>query len=150
MQKSPQHDPTTADMRFHSLRSFHPNCSLRSQLLISANVIRNRPVKDYKHTLLITISVKIFLDTYTMCTYNVFQGESMKNITLSIDEDTLNAGREYAKKHHISFNALIRRLIKQTIQKESGRWIEESFKFMDEAKANSEGKKWKREDLYRV
>ena len=85
-----------------------------------------------------------------MCTYNVFQGGSKKNITLSIDEDTLNAGREYAKKHHISFNALIRRLIKQTIQKESGRWIEESFKLMDEAKANSEGKKWKREDLYRV
>ena len=39
---------------------------------------------------------------------------------IPIDEDILKAGREYAKKHHISFNALIRRLIKQTIQKESG------------------------------
>ncbi len=74
----------------------------------------------------------------------------MKNITLSIDEDSLKAGREYAKKHHISFNALIRRLIKQTIRKESGQWIDESFKLMDESKANSEGQNWKREDLYRV
>lgn len=85
-----------------------------------------------------------------MYTYNVLKGKLMKNITLSIDEDTLKAGREYAEKHHISFNALIRRLIKQTIQKESGKWINEAFKLMDEAKANSEGKKWKREDLYRV
>jgi len=74
----------------------------------------------------------------------------MKNITLSIDEDTLKAGREYAKKHHISLNALIRRLLKQTIKKESGKWIEESFRLMDEATANSEGKKWTRGDLYRV
>ena len=74
----------------------------------------------------------------------------MKNITLSIDEDTLKAGREYAKKHHISFNALIRRLLEQTIKKSSGQWVKESFRLMDEAKANSHGQKWKREDLYRV
>lgn len=74
----------------------------------------------------------------------------MKNITLSIDEETLKAGREYAKKHNISLNALIRRLLKQTVKKTSNQWIKESFQLMDKAQANSQGQKWKREDLYRV
>ncbi|MEK6646503.1 MAG: DUF6364 family protein [Candidatus Firestonebacteria bacterium] len=74
----------------------------------------------------------------------------MKNITLSLNEDVLNAGRSYAKKHNISFNALIRRLVEQTVVKSSSSWVEESFKLMDKAKANSNGKKWTREELYRV
>jgi Ca2+-binding EF-hand superfamily protein len=75
---------------------------------------------------------------------------NMKNITLSIDEYTLKAGREYAKKHHMSFNALVRHLLEKTVKKSSNQWIEEAFKLMDEAKANSNGQKWKRKDLYRV
>lgn len=74
----------------------------------------------------------------------------MKNITLSIDEDILKAGREYAKRHNISFNTLIRRLLKQTVKISSNQWVEEAFKLMDASKANSQGKKWRREDLYRV
>ncbi|MFW6137668.1 MAG: DUF6364 family protein [Spirochaetota bacterium] len=74
----------------------------------------------------------------------------MKNITLSIDEDTLKAGREYAKKHHMSFNALVRHLLKTTVKKSSNQWLEEAFKLMDETEADSHGKKWKREELYRV
>lgn len=74
----------------------------------------------------------------------------MKNITLSIDNDVLRAGREYAKKHNISFNALIRRLLEQTVLKSSHDWIDECLQLMDKAKANSQGKKWKRKDLYRV
>lgn len=74
----------------------------------------------------------------------------MKNITLSIDNDVLRAGREYAKKHNISFNALIRRLLEQTVLKSSHDWIDECLQLMDKAKANSQGKKWRRKDLYRV
>ena len=74
----------------------------------------------------------------------------MKNITLSIDDDVLRAGREYAKKHNISFNALVRRLLEQTVLRSSTQWLEESFNLMDKVKANSKGKKWNREDLYRV
>ncbi|WP_253731347.1 DUF6364 family protein [Treponema denticola] len=39
----------------------------------------------------------------------------MKNITLSLDEDILTAGQEYAKHQNISFNSLIRKLLEQTI-----------------------------------
>ena len=75
---------------------------------------------------------------------------TMKNITLSIDEKLLKESREYAKKHNISLNALIRSLLKQTVSNSSTRWLEELFKLMDAAKGNSGGMKWRREDLYRV
>jgi hypothetical protein len=74
----------------------------------------------------------------------------MKNVTLSIDEETLKAGRDYAKKHNMSLNALIRKLLKQSVVKSSTQWLTESFELMDKAKANSRGKTWKREDLHPV
>jgi hypothetical protein len=74
----------------------------------------------------------------------------MKNVTLSIDEETLKAGRDYAKKHNMSLNALIRKLLKQSVVNSSTQWLTESFELMDKAKANSKGKTWKREDLHRV
>lgn len=74
----------------------------------------------------------------------------MKNITLSIDEDTLKAGRNYAKRHKMSLNALIRKLLKQNVTGNSTQWLIESFELMDKAKANSKGKSWRREDLHRV
>ncbi len=33
---------------------------------------------------------------------------------------------------------------------EPDNWLEESFKLMDQAQANSEGRRWKREELYDV
>ena len=39
----------------------------------------------------------------------------MRNITLSIDDDILQAGREYARQHNVSFNVLVRKLIEQTV-----------------------------------
>ncbi len=74
----------------------------------------------------------------------------MKNITLSIDEATLKAGREYARKHNMSFNSFVRQLIQQNVLKTSAQWLVELFDLMDQAKASSAGKKWKRQDLHRV
>jgi hypothetical protein len=74
----------------------------------------------------------------------------MPNITISLDEDLLREGREYAKKHNTSVNALIRKLLEQTVRSRSKDWIDACFKMMDQAEANSKGKRWKREDLYDV
>ena len=74
----------------------------------------------------------------------------MKNITLSIDEETLRAGREYAKKHHLSLNALMRKLLKQTVVPSSTQWLSEAFMLMDRAGADSRGVTWKRGELHRV
>jgi len=74
----------------------------------------------------------------------------MKNITLSIDEDILQAGREYARSHDISFNVLVRKLIEQTVIPQKDKWLSDTFALMDKANVSSEGKKWTREELYRV
>ena len=74
----------------------------------------------------------------------------MKNITLAIDEDTIKAGREYARKHNLTLNSLVRKLLRQTVSKDSKNWIEECFDQMDKANNSSIKKTWKREDLYRA
>ena len=74
----------------------------------------------------------------------------MKNITISLDNRLLEAGRQYAKKHNTSLNALIRRLLAQTVLPSSRDWLEECISRMDQVNANSRGLKWQREDLYDV
>lgn len=73
----------------------------------------------------------------------------MKNITLSIDEDLLNQGREYAQAHHMSFNHLVRQLIQQTVKKTDAQWLEDTFDYMDKNLESAQGITWSREDLYR-
>ncbi|MEW5814154.1 MAG: DUF6364 family protein [Spirochaetota bacterium] len=74
----------------------------------------------------------------------------MKNITLALDEKIIKAGREYARRHNLTLNSLIRKLLQQTVLQGSHNWIDESFSLMDKAKVPSIIKKWKRDELYRV
>lgn len=74
----------------------------------------------------------------------------MKNITLSIDDYLLQAGREYAREHNISFNVLVRRLIEQTVVQKQARWLDDTFSLMDKANVKSGPERWSRGDLYRV
>ena len=73
----------------------------------------------------------------------------MTNITLSIDEELLKLGREYARTHNVSFNALVRRLVEQTVTKKSSEWLDDTFDYIDQKVSSSEGITWKREDLHR-
>jgi len=72
----------------------------------------------------------------------------MANITLSIPEDLLKQGRDFAKKKNTSLNALIRDLLKMTIISRKKGWLHETFKIADLSPSNSKGKVWKREELY--
>ena len=74
----------------------------------------------------------------------------MPNITISLDEELLKSGRRYAQKHQTSINALIRKLLEQTVRFQSDDWLEECFQLMDRAGGNSEGHKWNRKELYNV
>lgn len=74
----------------------------------------------------------------------------MPNITISLEEDLVKSGRRYAEKHGTSLNALIRKILRQTIRSESGDWLDECFDLMDQAKGDSKSKNWKRGDLYDV
>lgn len=74
----------------------------------------------------------------------------MPNITISIDEDLLKSGRLYAEKHQTSINALIRKLLENTVRTQSEAWLDECFQLMDRINVNSNGKRWRREELYDV
>ncbi|MDR1306266.1 MAG: hypothetical protein LBK74_01655, partial [Treponema sp.] len=67
----------------------------------------------------------------------------------AIDEKILVSGREYAKRHNISFNALVRTSLEKTIMKSSKDWLDDMFKEMDKDNVSSKGEKWTREELYR-
>ena len=72
----------------------------------------------------------------------------MPNITISLDKDLLKSGRRYAEKHQTSINALIRKLLEQTVKSDSDNWLEECGNLMDRTNANSKGQTWSREELY--
>jgi len=77
-------------------------------------------------------------------------GFNMPNITISINKELLDSGREYARKHNTSMNALIRKLLEETVKPQSNNMLDACFDLMDRANADSKGRKWKREDLYDV
>ena len=72
----------------------------------------------------------------------------MPKITISLDEELLKSGRRYAQIHQTSLNAIIRKLLQQTVMFQSEDWLEDTFRLMDRAGGNSKGHKWNREDLY--
>ncbi len=75
----------------------------------------------------------------------------MANVTLSIPDDILLKGRDYAKKHHTSLNEMIRTLLHKTlIGSSSDNWLSECFKLMDKAKPKARLKNFKRDDIYDV
>ena len=74
----------------------------------------------------------------------------MSNLTISLNNELIKSGRDYAKQHNTSINALIRELLKKKVEDSSINWLEECFLLMDKLNVNSKGKKWNREDLYDV
>lgn len=74
----------------------------------------------------------------------------MKKFTLSMDEETLRAGREYARKHNISFNDLVRRLVEQAVPSTKGSWLDDTLSLMDTLNVSSKNVTWTRDELYRV
>jgi plasmid stability protein len=75
----------------------------------------------------------------------------MRTVTIALDEQTLEAGREYASAHHTSLNSLIRELLRRTVVRESrATWADEFLELAAKAGGNSKGRQWKRKDLYRA
>jgi len=73
---------------------------------------------------------------------------NMKNITLAIDEETLDAGRSYAQRHQTTLNALVRELLVKTVLADREAAVREMFRLMDAHPGNSHGRRWIREELY--
>ena len=73
----------------------------------------------------------------------------MRNVTLAMDEQLIERGREYARRRGMSFNALIREQLHKLVHQQSD-WTAETFRAMDAAAGGSGGRKWRRSDLYDV
>lgn len=74
--------------------------------------------------------------------------EGMKNITLALDEETLEAGRAYAQRHQTTLNALVRELLVKTVVSDREAAVREMFRLMDAHPGNSHKRRWTREELY--
>jgi len=72
----------------------------------------------------------------------------MKNITLALDEETLEAGRAYAERHQTTLNALVRDLLAKTVHSDRTATAAEMFRLMDDAPGRSRGKRWTRDELH--
>jgi hypothetical protein len=72
----------------------------------------------------------------------------MKNITLALDEKTIDAGRDYAQRHNTTLNTLVRDLLEKTVLADRMAAVQEMFRLMDSHPGNSQNKRWSREELY--
>jgi hypothetical protein len=75
----------------------------------------------------------------------------MKNVTLAVDDKLLEASREYAQRHHTTLNAMVRDLLERTVRPEAeNAGLKEFLRLASQAKGDSKGWKWNREELYDV
>lgn len=72
----------------------------------------------------------------------------MKNITLAIDDETLEAGRRYASRHQTTLNSLVRELLVRTVVADRQAMANEMFRLMDAFPGHSQGARWTRDELY--
>jgi hypothetical protein len=72
----------------------------------------------------------------------------MKNLTLAIDDETLEAGRRYASRHQTTLSSLVRELLVRTVLADRQALANEMFRLMDVHPGYSEGQRWTREELY--
>ena len=73
---------------------------------------------------------------------------TLKNVTLTLDEATLDAGRAYAARHRMTFDALVSDLLVKAVVADREATVAEMFRLMDAHPGNSQGQRWTREELY--
>lgn len=72
----------------------------------------------------------------------------MANVTLSIDDELLNRGRKYAQVRGTSLNALLRKLLDETVSKPDAA-IDAMVERLRQTAGNSHGVRISREELHR-
>ena len=72
----------------------------------------------------------------------------MKNVTLALDEETLEAGRDYAQRHKTTLNNLVRELLRKTTVGDRKAAASEMLRLMKKYPGKSTGPRWTRAELY--
>jgi plasmid stability protein len=70
-------------------------------------------------------------------------------VTISLSDELLKAGREYAGRHGTSLNALMRELLERRVSMSKRARLEAFFEAVDKAPGHSRGWKWNREEIQR-
>ena len=65
----------------------------------------------------------------------------MKNITLSLDDEVLEAGQQYTQRHQTTLNALVRELLIRTVIADREGAVQEMFRLMDAYPGSSKGRR---------
>ena len=72
-----------------------------------------------------------------------------KNVTISLEEELLKAGKRYAKLKGTSINEMFRDFLRNKVVAEtSDETADELLEALDQAAGNSAGRRWSREDAY--
>lgn len=72
----------------------------------------------------------------------------MSNVTLAIDDRLLEASRAYAQEHGTTVNALVRKLLEQTVRYESGSGFDEFIAYANAHPGHSDGKRWTKDEIH--
>jgi len=72
----------------------------------------------------------------------------MRNVTITLDERTLEDARRYAAVRGISLNAFLRDLISRSVRKPGEQAADALFEAMDRLPKTAVGVTWNREDLH--
>lgn len=79
-----------------------------------------------------------------MCTYPVL----MANLTLSIDDELLNRGRDYAQSRGTSLNSLVRKLLADAVSTPDTS-VDSMIERLRQSSGDSKGVKFSRQELHR-
>lgn len=71
-----------------------------------------------------------------------------QRLSITIEDTTLEACRQYAQEHGMSLDEAIQHVLESNVSPRRKGWLEECFQLMDQAGADSQGRTWTREDLY--
>lgn len=72
-----------------------------------------------------------------------------KNVTISLEEELLKAGKRYAKLKGTSMNQMFRDFLRSKVVGENSNEIaDDLLEALDQAAGNSSGRRWSREDAY--
>lgn len=72
----------------------------------------------------------------------------MKNTTITLDETTLKGARRYASQLGLSFNAWVKKIITDAIQRSPEESMSTLLSLADQCAGSSGGKSWTKDDIY--
>jgi len=74
----------------------------------------------------------------------------MRRVTISLDDELYEQGRQLALKQNLSFSSLLCGLVRVRIRNKRKNWMKDWFELIKKLNYGSCGlRDWKREDLYR-